>query len=107
MTFASPLALFRLDPITLNRPDGTADADGNPEGTYTTVYTGRGTLGIPTEHDVADASQRLTDVEQVVAIANGVDVRADDQLVCSRGTFFVVAVAQRRLYQRVLLRKRN
>lgn len=103
--FPVPSFLLRMDSITINRPSGGADVDGNPEGTYTTVYAGRGTLGTPTAIDLADAAQRVTQVDQVLAVGLNVDVRDDDQVVCGRGTFVVVSTAARRLYLRALMRK--
>jgi hypothetical protein len=94
-----------MDPITINRPNAGADADGNPEAGYTAVYAGRGTLGTPNAKDLADAAQRVTQVDQVLAVGLKVDVHDDDQVTCSRGTYVVVSIAIHRLYLRALMRK--
>jgi hypothetical protein len=97
--------LLRLDPITVNRPNAGADADGNPESGFTVVPGGRGTLGTPTAADQQIAAQRETKVDQVLAVARSMDLRAADQVGTPRGTFVVVSVAVHRLYLRAMLRR--
>jgi hypothetical protein len=105
MTFPVPASILHLDPITTSRPNAGADSEGIPEGGYTAVYAGRGTLGTPTAADLADAAVRMTHVDQVLALPLSVDIKDEDTVVCSRGTFVVVSVSTRRLYLRAILRK--
>lgn len=105
MTFRVPRFVLRMDPVTINRPNPGADADGNPEAGYTTVRITRGTYGTPTAIDVTTAAQRDTKVDQVLALARDETLLADDQVVGPRGTFIVVSVAIHRLYLRAMLRQ--
>jgi len=100
-----PAAILRWDPITTRRPNSGADAEGVPEAGFTAVYAGRGTLGMPNAVDLTDAAQRVTTVDQVLGLPLSVDIREGDEVDCPRGTFVVVSVSKRRLYQRAILRK--
>lgn len=103
--FRIPRFVLRQDPITINRPNAGADADGNPESGYQTVRKTRGTFGTPTAIDVTTAAQRDTKVDQVLALTRDENLLTDDQVVGSRGTFIVVSVAIHRLYLRAMLRQ--
>lgn len=103
MTFKAPVALLRFDAITIRRPVANA---GKTAVTYTTVYAGRGTLGAPTgsEFIYGPETDRVSVNDSSLALALGIDVKANDLVDTTRGTFTVVAVSQHRLHQRALLR---
>lgn len=100
----APQVLLRMDAITIQRPSGTADSEGNPTGTRTTVAEMRGTLASISATESLTASQRNTVIDKALAVALGTDVMEGDRVTVNGVTYEVVSTDNRRLYRRALMR---
>jgi hypothetical protein len=101
----APAALLKMDALTVSRPAATVDADGNPDTKRTAVSSvTRGTWSQLSMKEISLAATRGTTVNAALGLALGADVQAGD-FVAVRGLLFeVMAVDDRRLHRRALLR---
>ena len=91
------------DTVTISRPATTADAEGNPTQTLTTVFSGAGTYGSASTRDELVAAQKGQVVDAVVAMT--FEPRPGDRLVVRGDNYEVVAVKDVRLHNRVFIRR--
>ena len=101
----APRALLRMDEILVQRPSPTADSEGNPSASRTTVPITHGTLSIARSSDILIAGQRGTRVDLILSLELGLDVRGGDFVTHGVHSYEVVEVVDRRLYRRAILRR--
>src|SRR5690348_2322823 len=98
-----PRALVRLDDIVITRPSPNVDSEGNAQAN-SVVFTGKGTLSQAGQRDVDYAGTRGTTVDSVLAVERTLDLQAGDLVTVEGQLYEVVAVDNRRLYRRGLVR---
>lgn len=97
----APRALLRADAIQIQRPTDIAGTV-----TFQQIFNGRGTLGTPSASQFGGTVVDLdANIDLPLALELGIDIQQADRVATPRGTFTVLAVAQRRLYQRAILRR--
>lgn len=100
-----PVPRLALDEILLQRPSGTADAEGEYVTGTTTISTIFGTYGQASDRDLQQASQRGQIVDATVAMDSMYDVRVGDILTMRSHTWTVVTVDDLRIHQRLRVRQ--
>jgi hypothetical protein len=82
----------------------TFDAHGNPEDGEMNVLSGEGAVVDITAADLTLAEAQGERLDMVL-VTRPLDIRVGDTVVCSRGTYTVIAVARKAHHQRNLLRQ--
>jgi head-tail adaptor len=103
---ALPRSIFAVDALVVSRPTVSVDVDGNDVSSLAVVPgITRGLYAAPTGADVAEAGQRATRVDAILAFTSGTDIRAGDRVAVRGMTFDVVAVEDARNRVRAHIRR--
>lgn len=101
-----PKGLLRIDTVVVNRTPLGTDVNGVNVGALVLVPAITAALyAAPTASDLAEAGQRATKVDAVLAFVNGTDIRADDRVTVRGATYEVVTVEDSRNRIRAHIRK--
>lgn len=93
------------DDVSLQRASAGVDAEGNPAGTLGAPVTMRGTWGTPAQAELTAADARGEQLDAVLAMATGQDVRLGDQVTVRGRTYVVVAIIDTQVHSRYWLRR--
>lgn len=93
------------DDVSLQRAAGGVDAEGNPAGALAAAVTMRGTWGTPGQVEQATADARGQQLDAVLAMTTGQDVRLGDQVTVRGKTYVVIAVVDTQIHSRYWLRR--
>lgn len=92
------------DVVVVRRADTGTDAEGNPDGTLTTILTTPGTWGTPTYRDRTVAAQSGQEVDAVVALATpAVALALGDVVVVRDRTYRLAGIGDTRFHTRLFL----
>jgi head-tail adaptor len=93
------------DDVSLQRPPSTTDAEGNPAGALGAPVVMRGTWGTPSQTEATTADARGQQLDAVVAMATGQDVRLGDRITVRGGIYEVLAIVDTQIHSRYWLRR--